>query len=116
MPVTGRTRCIRLWLRDRATPFSLEVFLASLCGAPCQVHPFWLKVGLAPEAELGCGNPACNTAFVRRVHRPAESENLLQEGVKINPLLYLVQSRVCARDLACSADKLDSGDCVLAKA
>ena len=73
-------------------------------------------MGPAPEAKLGCGNPACNSAFVRRVRRPSESENLLQEGVKINLLLYLVQSRVWARDSACPADKPGSGDCVLAKA
>ena len=114
VPVTGRTRRIHLCLKDCATPFSLEVFLASLCGAPCQVHPFWLKVG--PEAKLSCVNPVCNSAFVRRVRQPAESENLLQDGVKINLLLYLVQSRVWARDLACPADKPGSGDCVLAKA
>ena len=41
----------------------------------------------------GCGDPASNSAFVRRVRRPAESENLLQEGVKIHLLLFLVQSR-----------------------
>ena len=66
--------------------------------------------------ELACGRPAPNSAFIRRVRRPAETENLLQDGVKIHLLLYLVQSRVFARDLACPADQPGSGDCVLAKA
>ena len=72
-------------------------------------------MGPAPEAELGCGNPASNSTLVWRVRRPSESENLLQEGVKIHLLLYLVQSRVWARDLACPADKPASGDYVLAQ-
>ena len=66
--------------------------------------------------ELGCGNTASNTAFVLRVRRPAEVENLLQEGVKTNLMLYLVQSRVWARDLASPADKPGSGNCVLTNA
>ena len=72
-------------------------------------------MGPASEAELGWGNPAYNSTLVSRVYRPAKNENLLQEGVKIHLLLYLVQSRVWARDLACPADKPGSGDCVLAK-
>ena len=35
------------------------------------------NVDSAPEAELGCGDPASNSSFVRCVHRPSDSAHLL---------------------------------------
>ena len=80
VPVADPTRRIRLWLWGRATQFSKKALLVSLCGAPRQLHPFRRNLGSAPEAELACGDPVSNSAFVRRVRLPSDSADMLQEG------------------------------------
>ena len=76
--VADPTRRIRLWLWGRATPFSEKITSSFRSLWRCAAsHPFGRKVGFAPEAELGCGDAASNSAFVRRVRRPSDSMDLL---------------------------------------
>ena len=108
MPIADSTRRLRLWLGGRATLFSLEVFFASTRWHPATNPP---SLDLCGYLLLRRRSSALsNHAFSRRFRRPAESANLLKEGVQVRSVLRVVQGgRVRARDLACSASAPGSG-------